>query len=418
MIKYNSIIIKIRTFLENKNRNYLIITQAINALLGLIVGKLIAEFIIPEELGLYNIQFAIFSFFMLLFISPSIQFLKSTYFSFVQKIGIKFYFITLGWLCFLMFFALLLFFSVYKPETFYNKNLTFIFFLIIPLTAFSNILLDQFNVFNKIELFSIQSISSSLTGLIFLIVVFYLFTEVEKNSFILWLMQFFSLVISVIVFIKKYKFVLNKSRIVTYRLFLIKHFRFTFPLMFLALWSWLNSYFDRFVLEHFMTLKDVGVYNANYGLGSKFFLVIYPVFLVLLTPYVYNDNSIRYKKNIILSYSKNYLILGTVVLFIIFVFRKNIGSILLSNSYSDGFNLIFWIALAYFIITATYLFESIFYAYHKTKIILFGTVLCAIVSLVLNLTFVQQIGIYAAVLAVICSSLVRLMYIFYKFQKL
>ena len=409
---------KIRPFLLNKKRNYLILTQTFNALIGLVSGKLIAEFISPEQFGLYNLQFALFSLFFSLLIGPSIQFLKSTYFGLVQKVGIKYYIITLIWLFVLMFFLVLLFFSNYKPEIYFKKDLILMIFFLIPLTAISNILLDQFNVFDKINKYSIQTILGSLSGLLFLVFVFYYFTGITKNNIILWLMQFFTLTISVAFLIKDYKFVFKSSQIISYKLFLIKHFKFALPLMVLAIWSWLNSYFDRFALEHFMTLNDVGIYNANYSLGSKFFLLLFPIFLVLLTPFVYNTNSIINKKNMIIKYSKSYLKLGLLLLILVFAFRNVIGSILLSNNYSKGFDIIFWVAIAYLFITVSYLFETIFYVEHKTKVILLSNILCAIINIVLNLLLVRYIGLYGAVIAVISSALIKFLYIFYKFQRL
>ena len=418
MIEDNFFIRKLKPFLQNKKRNYLILTQTFNALIGLISGKLIAEFIIPEQFGLYNLQFALFSFFFSLFIGPSIQFLKSTYFGLVQKIGFKYYLITFSWLSILMFFSVLFFFLVYKPEIYFNKYVILIIFFLIPLTAISNILLDQFNVFDKIDKYSIQTILGSFVGLLFLILFFYFFTGFSRNNIILWIMQLSSLAISVTFLIKNYKYIFKSSKIISYKLFLIKHFKFALPLMFLAIWSWLNSYFDRFVLEHFMTLSDVGIYNANYSLGSKFFLLLYPVFLVLMTPLVYSNNSIAYKKVIIIKYSKYYFILGILILILVFIFRNIIGAILLSNNYSKGFDLIFWISIAYLFITASYLFEMIFYVAHKTKVILLSNILCAIVSIVINVLLVQYIGLYGAVIAVISSALIKYLFIFYKFQKL
>lgn len=418
MIEDNFFFRKIRPFLLNKKRIHLILTQIFNALIGLVSGKLIAEFISPEQFGLYNLQFALFSFFFSLLIGPTIQFLKSTYFGLVQKVGFKYYIITFIWSFVLMFFLVLIFFSNYKPEIYFNKNFILIILFLIPLTTISNILLDQFNVFDRMNKYSFQTILGSLSGLLFLIFIFYYFAGITKDYTILWLMQLFTITISVSFLIKDYKYVFKSSQIISYKLFLIKHFKFVLPLMFLAIWSWLNSYFDRFALDHFMTLNDVGIYNANYSLGSKFFLLLNPVFLVLITPFVYNQNTIIFKKNIIIKYSKLYFKLGIILLILILIFRNFIGRILLSNNYSNGFDVIFFVAIAYLFITASYLFETVFYVEHKTKVILISNILCAIISMVLNLLLIRYIGIYGAVIAVISSALIKFIYIYIKFQKL
>ena len=120
----------------------------------------------------------------------------------------------------------------------------------------------------------------------------------------------------------------------------------------------------------------------------------------------------------IIKYSKSYLKLGLLLLILVFAFRNVIGSILLSNNYSKGFDIIFWVAISYLFITVSYIFETIFYVEHKTKVILLSNILCAIINIVLNLLLVRYIGLYGAVIAVISSALIKFLYIYYKFQRL
>ncbi|MDZ7691000.1 MAG: hypothetical protein U5K69_07655 [Balneolaceae bacterium] len=80
----------------NKKRGYLLASQLFTALAGLITGKLIAVFVVPEQFGLYNLQFAAFTFFFSLLIGPTITFLKSTYQDYLFEVGYRPYITIIG----------------------------------------------------------------------------------------------------------------------------------------------------------------------------------------------------------------------------------------------------------------------------------------------------------------------------------
>lgn len=409
---------KIGQLFLNRKRNYLILTQSSNAIIGLISGKLIAEFILPEKFGLYNLQFAVYTFFFTLFVGPSVQFLKSTYYGFLKKVGLKYYINTIILFSVLTFFVVFSFFNLYKPINQGGQVLFIIILFYLICNTTTKLLADQFNVLDNINKFSTHSIVSSGSGLIFLILAFYGFRGFEKNSNTLWLMQLIMALIGVGLFFKYFKVFVKDKPLVTYHAFLVKHFRFTLPLMFLAIWTWVNNYFDRFVIEHYMQLKDVGIYNANYGVGSKFFLLLNPIFLVLLTPLVYQKNTINFKKKTIKRYVKVYSLIAVPILTIVWLSKNHIGNILLSDFYREGFYLIFWVCVAYFIITATYLYESLIYVELKTNYILYGNILGAIVNVVLNIILIPIIGLNGAIFATIASAIIRFLFIYSKFSKL
>src|SRR5690606_14608684 len=100
-----------RKILGNKKRNFLVGTQLLNALLALVGGKLIAEFISPEQFGLYNLQFAAFTFFFSLLINPTIAFIKASYQNLIPKIGLRPFFYVLSLLSILLYFSVIFFFT-------------------------------------------------------------------------------------------------------------------------------------------------------------------------------------------------------------------------------------------------------------------------------------------------------------------
>ncbi|TRO64274.1 oligosaccharide flippase family protein [Christiangramia sabulilitoris] len=406
-----------RNLLGNKKRNFLVATQMTNAIVALVSGKLIAEFIMPDQFGLYNLQFAAFTFFFSLLVGPSITFIKASYQKLLPEIGYRpFISITAG-LSLLLFLSLALFFTVYKSGEYSSWQLLLVFLVLIPLNIISAILMDQFNVLDKINRFSTLSILKSIAGLIFLISVFYFIPQFTIDNLLLWGMQIAIGLIGAFLFLRKIKIFKNEIPI-NFKSFLKKHWAFTAPLMFLAIWSWINNYFDRYVIEAYLGLREVGIYNANYSLGSKFFSMLNPIFLVLLTPIIYRDNPLNLKKATISKYGNLYFVMGCFLLAGIYFTTDYIGLILLSENYSEGFYIIFWIAMCFLILTATFLYETIFYATHKTKIILYSNISSAVINMILGLLLIPVFGMDGAIAAMLASVFIRFGFIYFKFKNL
>ena len=403
----------IKLYGSNKDRNYILLTQIINTIIGLVSGKLIALNISPLDFGFYNIQFATYSLVSTLLLSPFIQFIKSTNNSLLPRIGSKFYIYT-----FLSLFVISYGLLVGVLYLFYNIEdyiLYFILFLFAFLASMYNVVGDFFTVKSKLIVFSKYSVFKTVFSLLFFVVIIYFginwFTSVE----LLWGVQLFGIIISLMFFCKHYKFFKSKLEI-AYSTFFKRYIAFSLPLMFLAFWSWINNFFDRYALEYLLDLNDVGVYNANYGIGSKFFLMLSPIFLILITPQIYALVSKDVKKKVILKYGKYYCFLGAFVLLIIYLLKDYIGDLLLAKPYEEGFFLIFWVALSFFILTLTHLFESVFYAENKTKIILYSNIFSAIVNIVTNIVLIPFYGILGAAIARVIGFGLQFLIIYYNFK--
>ena len=168
---------RLKTLILNKRRNFLVITQVANALLGMLAGKLIAMFVLPEDFGLYNLQFAAFTFFFSLLVEPSLRFVKASYDTLIPKIGFNYFGFSLLGFSVILFLSLLLFFSLYKPDA-NTHQLFLIFVLLIPLNVCFRLISDQFTVLNKIKEFSLASVLKSIAGIVFIFIIFYFFISV------------------------------------------------------------------------------------------------------------------------------------------------------------------------------------------------------------------------------------------------
>ena len=405
-----------KTF-ASKDRNRLIITQVVNGLLGLVSGKLIAIYITPGEFGKFNIQFATFTFFSGVFLSPLLQFKKTAYQEYFSKYGYSNYFRSFTLNAILLALSVLLFFSFYNKGEFLSTWFVTIILLYIPLYYLNGFVADQFNILGKLKLFSFQSMVNNIFGTAFITTMYIYFNPARNGALILWLMQVMSLILGLLLFARKivrYKPIKKEKFIVFWK----KQITFTLPLILLAFFTWINNYFDRYIIESNLGLNDVGIYNVNYGLGSKFFLILNPVFLVLLTPHIFRSNTIAFKKKMIAKYVKAYFGLGLILVLLIFITHQLIGELLLSIQYKEGFYLIYWTSLCMLIITGTNLFEILFYVEHRTKTILLSNILAAVISILLNLILVPVFGMTGAIFAALFASTVKLIYTYLAYNRI
>lgn len=397
---------------RDKHKNILVVSQIVNAILLIVFGKFVAIYFSPEEFGKFNIQYASYFLFFSVIIFPLLQFFKTKINS-IEKEGHNF---------FLKFFLFLfLITDIILSFYFYFKfNATILLLILIFFTLLFNSLFivinDYFNVKSKLLVFSFSNVFKNLSALIILIIFIYLI-KADFNNELLWILQLLGMVFGSVFFINKYPIYIKKKLHLDFKKNVNEYFIYSWPLMILAFWNWINSYIDRYMIDYFLSIKDVGIYNANLGLGSKVFLILNPVFLAILNPLIFDKNiSISKKKQKINNFVIFYFLLGISILLFLFFSYKDIGKMLLSELYTDGFSIIFWSAIAYFIITLSYLYELLFYAENKTRTILMGTIISALFYVIMNIFFIPRFQLFGVVISLILSAVLRFFYLKYQFN--
>lgn len=387
-----------RIFNFQNEKTIFIISQGISAFVGILLGKFLAVHVNPEVFGEYNLQYGILSFLVTLFFQPIIQFFKKDY---------NFIFNNLSFRSLILFvFVLCLFSSVFVNIIFYSMGyeINFILGLVVlgylVLYFFESLISGYLNINSSFHSLSRIIVVKSSSSLFFTLVLVFVFRLVLNESVFIWCIYLFGMLSSIMILFKTFKELngffgqINKIK----KLF-ISFWCFGQPLIYLAIMTWVNNYLDRFVLDYFFAEKVVGVYSMNYGLGSKFFLLVVPLALGLITPIAYSNASINEKfdrmKNILFYYSLFSIIL---ILFISFS-GELLGQIFLSELYAEGFYLIPIVASSFFLLTFSYLFETVFYAEGKTKFILVSALFSSLINIILLYVLVPVFGILGAALS-------------------
>tara|TARA_B100000401_G_C52778726_1_gene707122 strand:- start:337 stop:1566 length:1230 start_codon:yes stop_codon:yes gene_type:complete len=394
---------KLSVLRKKNDKLYLVLFQILSAVTGIGIGKVLATFFPPEIYGLYNLQFATVLLFTSIFIAPLIQFIKTHNNTLNKKIGTNIYNKILLFLTFLSFCFILISFN------FLDFNISEILFCTIFLyIIFDAIFKIKLNLAQTSNYLITYGLLEALQKIFYLIALFVCIYTSKINSFEkIWYAITISLIISF--FISNYKIKsISKSifKVSTYSL-IKRLYVFSKPLIIMGIFAWLTNYFDRYIIDFFMSKEDVGIYNASYSLGSKFFLLLSPIFITILTPLIYKNEKLNIKKTEINKYINVYLIISFFSIILIFLFYPIIGKVFLSKSYSDGFYIIAGINLAYFLLTLSYFYELLFYAESLTKYILYLNFLSAIFNIILNVILVNKYGITGAMISTIFSFLIR-----------
>ena len=387
---------KLADLFKKKDRNFVMVSQVIGAVIALVSGKLIAVYVSPEDFGTYGIQFATLTLFSSMLILPCIQFIKANYATLIPKLGIKPFAVVLTGVVVVSYALIAVFFNAYFGDIQWVLLLLLLLYLI--LNSLHMILGEYLNVQNRLIAFSKLGIVRVTVSLLFISSFFFFGLDYIDHVRALWTMQIIGALAGVLFFYRSYK--INRGVVkVHFKTFFKRYFKFAWPLAFSAAWIWISNYFDRYAIEHLLSIKEVGIYSASYGVGSKFFLVISPVFVVLSTPVVFSNSKREVKKRSLRTYGLYYSLIALPSLVLIYFFREFIGRILLSEDYATGFFLIFWIALAFFLITLAQLFELYFYSEKRTRVILISNIASALFNITINLLLIPTYGIFGAALA-------------------
>jgi len=398
----------------------LFLSQLSLALISLAIGKVIAVYIAPEIFGQYALIMTGIAFVSSLFFSPAT-------FSFNYYLQIEKHRIVVS--KYLLFFAGIAVLSIVPTYLLFRQELISgtIAYLVIALIAAQGIyslLTNYFNVNNRNDFFILLQWVLNVINLLIIIL------AINTN----WITPetlLCALLIGHLMAIFVGSWGLRKD------LFHLLHFpslgqqlktvfwdtlSYGSPLICLAIFNWVVNYLDKWMISHLMTDADVGFYTAGYGLGAKVFLALIAPFLMLLTPKIYqmrkeNLAPINAQK-VTLEYLKVFYLIGIPVLSTLCFFRHLIGELLLSITYQEGFIIIVLIAFAYLLLTTIQFFEVSFYAWAKSKYVLYHYIVGAAVNIFFNLLLIPIYGIQGAALATIFSFAIQLLVVLFLYHKL
>lgn len=180
---------------------------------------------------------------------------------------------------------------------------------------------------------------------------------------------------------------------------------------------------DRFFLKYYFNESVVGIYSANYRLGTVMSLII-SAYKFSWTPYFMNLSENPDNKKIISSIF-TYFVLTGLFLFLAFSFfiapvvkMKIFGFYILNEAYWAGLSIIPIILLSYFFsglhanLTVAPFFSD------KTGVLLNVSIVGLIVNTILNIILIPKFEMMGAALSTLFTYIVMFAYLYYRSQQL
>lgn len=198
-------------------------------------------------------------------------------------------------------------------------------------------------------------------------------------------------------------------------------FLFSWPFVFHGLATNLLGNADKFILERFMTLNEVGIYTLAYAIGSTISFA-YIGISVFLEPLIYKETNSKKRALLLNKYLFLAISFGLFAYIIISILSVYILPQFYSSKYSLAYQYVPYIASAFLL--QPYYFISNYKMIYDKKSLRIATisVISATINIVLNILLIPKYGIYAAVvLTFIAYYLQALLFVLssngYKFNK-
>ena len=250
-------------------------------------------------------------------------------------------------------------------------------------------------------------IISLLTGLVPLLLIIFLVVHQGMTIDGLFLGLFLPFIIlAVFIFLTRYRLILRKPDTSLMK----KYFSYGFPLAFREISTKILKAGDRFVIHAFIGTTAVGAYSFVYLITSALRLFLIQPFGHAIHPIIMrNEENKKVLQKTITNASV--AIMASVSIFsIIFSFFIEHFLVLFvrDESYLQYTPLIYLLSVAFVIISAKGLTQKGLSLANKTHIIMWITIIAAIVNIVLNIIMIPAIGVWGAALATIISHLLML----------
>ncbi|MCK9225386.1 MAG: oligosaccharide flippase family protein [Candidatus Muirbacterium halophilum] len=319
---------------------------------------------------------------------------KETYNQYVSSVA---------FLSLIIFFIFLIIFLLFTPNFLNLTQLSpFLFFLMVFQAYFlfiQNYAINKFRFEYKYKLVSILSILVVISGILFSI---YLIINIfETNKYLGQILGKSSFIIFGGFCFLLYLFYQGKE-FINY-----KYWKYalalSIPMVFHSISRIINDQFDRILINKYVDTSSTGIYSFAYNIG-----VIVTVLLAATAqawvPWFYEK--MEKKEYLKIKYNANiYRNIFTYVYAGILFLSPELIRIMAQESYWQGLNLIPWIFMAgYFNFMCNFELNTQFFM-KKMSLVSLGTILSAIVNIILNIIFIPKYGYEAAAITTVISFL-------------
>ena len=183
---------------------------------------------------------------------------------------------------------------------------------------------------------------------------------------------------------------------------LMEMLRYSLPLVVSSVAVWLNIYIDRLMINHFLSIEDVGLYGIAYRLAAVSSVMMI-AFQSALTPLVYahfNDSNTPHELARLFRY---FVFLALAFCLALSIFSIDVLTLMTTPEYYASAPTVALLAPAA-LLTSMYVFAPGIAIAKKTHLMIWINVCGAIFNVALNLTLIPLLGLNGAALATLATS--------------
>ena len=259
------------------------------------------------------------------------------------------------------------------------------------------------SVFLQIKEKSITFISLSVSLFFFKSILILWFIIIAKKGAVGYLE---AELIAAFIFLPIYYSFIYKNLILTWNFKIFKNIMFfSLPLIPSFLSAWILNLSDRIFIERYFNTEEVGIYSLGYKIAGLV-LIFSMAFKKAYDPYFYKIANTENKQIATQKlYKANYVFIVVIILasFFISFFAKEGIVIFFDQRYYAAINIIPIISLAYLVSQNSALLNVMMYQEKKTKIVMYITIISALINIGLNFLLIPIMGIYGAAWATVIS---------------
>jgi len=193
---------------------------------------------------------------------------------------------------------------------------------------------------------------------------------------------------------------------------------YSLPLVPHSLSSWLLELSDRFILEKFVPLAEIGIYSLGYQFGSIVNLVA-SAMNTAWVPFVFRIvEQTPHKAAARISRLSTYFVLVLTLVFLgVGLYVREVNLLVTSEAFYPAYRVAYWVALGQLLQGLYYIPVNFLFLRNQTNYIPIITISSAAVDIILNLLLLPRYGMIAAAWAGLVGKMVMLVCVLWISQK-
>lgn len=176
---------------------------------------------------------------------------------------------------------------------------------------------------------------------------------------------------------------------------------FSTPLVVSGIAVWINTYIDRLVIRHYLTIDDVGLYGVGFRIASVAGIVM-AGFHAALTPLIYAHYQKPDTPGQIARIFRLFVVVALTLFLVLTLFATDIIRLMTTSAYMGGSVMAVYLVPVVLLANGAVFSPGIYIA-KKTWLLVIVNACCAVLNLTLSLLLVPLLGIQGAGLATLAS---------------